>query len=380
VSPTVVHGIGADLEIDPISEGSETRVKPTQATSQEVTFRITPESSKSVEFRDVEAIAKPAGVSVWDHYPQQKVEELNAKTPLPHWTPMEAESEEMRAWRVKASKPLEGQKMYKFEGQWWEAWKEGMLAALEESGLKELVLKDLSPPPESHTGETTKWRMANTMIRRFLFSHLGKEQAALLVDCQSPRDMWRRLQFTYENDSQANWAALFKQWVNLKQKPSQKLEEYLQQQERYYIQLKAIGHVYDEEFRKMLLLSGLNERFAMESKLFMHMGRPFQVVVANLRQAASQMEIGGRPHRESGAPQANSARAAGKPAHPKGSGGESGGGAKSGKGFKCFNCGDHGHRPTECPISRIRKADGSYETLCYSCKKPGHRSSECPSK
>jgi hypothetical protein len=336
--------------------------------------------SPAGELRVEAAIAKTARVSAWETYPQQNAEKTQPQEAIPQWIPTETESEEMRAWRVKVSKPLEGQKMYKFEGQWWEAWKEGMLAALEESGLKELVLKDLRPPPEEHEEQTAKWKLANTMIRRFLFSHLGKEQAALLVDCQTPRDMWRRLQFTYENDSQANWANLFKHWVNLRQKPNQKLEEYLQQHERCYIQLKAIGHVYDDDFRRMLLLSGLNERFAMEGKMFMQMGRPFQVVVANLRQSASQMEFGGKHQKDSGGTQANSAQTGRRSGTSRGSGGGSGGSQKPGKGFKCFNCGDQGHRPSECPHTLKRKADGSYEQLCYSCKKPGHRSSDCPSK
>jgi hypothetical protein len=312
-----------------------------------------------------------ANISHWDKLPEDKEEARPQE-----WFPAEEESPELRIWRQTCVKSLEGVKTFKFEGQWWDAWKEAILAALEEVDLQSLVLTDLRPPPESDTIRFAKWRLANKLVRRFLFSHLGKEHTALLVDCKSPRDMWRSLQFTFENDSNANWAVLFKKWVNLEQKPAQKLEEYLREHERLYVQLKAIGHTYDEEMRRMLLLGSLNKEYKVESRIFQHIGRPYNVIVANLRQVASQIES----NRQSG--------------HSTGSGSGSGTGGKKesnhtdradkagGKKkfvpvIKCYNCGQTGHKPAECPHEIKKNEDGSFVPLCFKCKKHGHKSADC---
>jgi hypothetical protein len=287
------------------------------------------------------------------------------------WDPEEPESEEMKNWRLRASRPLESSKLSKFEGTWWEPWKEGILAALEESGLTDLVLYDLNPPPVNETEKFAKWTTANRMVRRFLFNHLGKEQAAQLVDCKSPRDIWRQLQFTWENDSSANWFLLFKRWVNLQMKPNQKLEDFLRESEKCYIQLKAIGHVYDDDFRRMLLLSNLNKEYQTDSKLYMEMGRPYQVVVANLRQTASQLEASkssGGGTGTGGKPQANGVKV--KPKQPN---------AGPVQNPRCFNCGEGGHITKDCPLGLERNKDGSLIPVCYKCKKKGHIKKECPS-
>jgi hypothetical protein len=152
-------------------------------------------------------------------------------------------------------------------------------------------------------------------------------------------------------------------------KPNQKLEDFLRESEKCYVQLKAIGHVYDDSFRRMLLLSNLTKEYQTDTKLYMEMERPYQVVVANLRQTASQLEAQKQPANNGGGggggkPQANGAKQKPeleKPAAPY-----------------CRNCGDMGHLPKACPLGLKKKEDGSWDTVCFRCKNRGHFKKDCP--
>ncbi|GMT28700.1 hypothetical protein PFISCL1PPCAC_19997, partial [Pristionchus fissidentatus] len=52
-------------------------------------------------------------------------------------------------------------------------------------------------------------------------------------------------------------------------------------------------------------------------------------------------------------------------------GGDAGGGGERPKG--CFNCGQEGHRSSDCPEPRKERSNN-----CFNCNEEGHRSSDCP--
>jgi hypothetical protein len=312
-------------------------------------------------------------LSSYDNYEANPKASYKVATPATVWSSTGEESPAIVAWRSKISKPLSGMKTYKFEGTHWDGWKNAILLALEEAELTPLVLQDLKPPEDNL--ELRKYEVALKVVKRFLVTHLGRDQSALIVNCETPRDIWRHLQSTFENDSQAAFISLFKRWVNHEQKPNGKLEEYLREHERLHVQLTAIGHRYKEHFRKSLLLDGLNQDYKTEAAIYTSINSPIQVILANLRQASLKIEADrSRGKSTPGAKESNFAAKGKKPPTSRKASAPA-----DGDEVHCYVCGDRGHTQYTCP--RVKpNADGTLPQLCYACKKTGHISKDCPTK
>ena len=199
-----------------------------------------------------------------------------------------------------------------------------------------------------------------------------------IVGCLTAREVWKKLQTIYENDSEMSLALLFKQWVGYSQSSHQSVEEYIRRHDQLYSQLAARGQVYSDNYRKMLLLAGLNQDFQTEAKLFSELERPYAVVCGDLRNQAIRL------HGKSGKPAGGVGRHQANAATWKNWNGKAAGGKKSGSGGErpthCLNCGEEGHFHRKCPLGSKKNKDGSWIRLCYNCKQPGHVSARCPEK
>ena len=57
-------------------------------------------------------------------------------------------------------------------------------------------------------------------------------------------------------------------WNAHKQGSTQKVDEYIRDQKDFHRRLIALGHNFGDEHRKMRLLYGLNQKFAVDAKLY----------------------------------------------------------------------------------------------------------------
>ena len=273
------------------------------------------------------------------------------------------ESAELKAWKRNTSKQLSESKNPKFKGKHWEHWKTGVLSSLNLAGLKELVLEDnLSVPADAGREEQVRFEFGSELVFQFLHGLLSDQQSDV-SGCVTAREIWKKLEDTYQNRSLRNWMIIYNGWTKHSQGSVQTMESYIREQESFVERLKALGREYDDPQKSMQLLAGLHSRFAAQRDLYTALEKPYEELVSILKSVGIQTQAasgsGGSKTPHSHLTQKKKEVKKEKPEY-------------------CYNCGDGGHTPGACPLEILKTPDGLIISRCYNCKDPGHSMRDCP--
>ena len=273
------------------------------------------------------------------------------------------DSPALRAWKRSTSKQLSESKNPKFKGRHWEHWKLGVLTSLNLAGLKELVLEDhITAPADAGPEEQVRIDFGNELAFQFLHGLLS-EQPSDVSGCHTAREIWKKLEDTYQNPSLTNWMIVHNAWVNHRQGGTQTMESFIREQEGFVERLSALGRIYDGPQKSMQLLGGLHSRFNGQKEIYMALEKPYEELISILKSVGIQSQVAGG----SGPPRVPRAN----PTVVKKE-------AKKEKAQYCYNCGDAGHTPRQCHLEILKTQDGQIISRCYNCKDIGHSAKDCP--
>ena len=144
------------------------------------------------------------------------------------------------------------------------------------------------------------------------------------------------------------------------------MEAYIREQETFVERLKALGRVYDGPQKAMQLLGGLHSRFNGQKDIYMVLEKPYDELISVLKSVGIQSHSSGT----SGGPQT--------PKIPRANATQKKKETPKERPQYCYNCGDGGHTPGQCPLEILKTSDGQIISRCYNCKEAGHSVKECP--
>jgi hypothetical protein len=289
---------------------------------------------------------------------------------------MEAESPELRSWRIETTKTLGSCRIYKFTGKYWTQWKSLVVSALQAVKLEHLLWNNYQLSDTSSPGDVAEYQATQTCARNFIYMYLSIELISDLNGVSDVFGIWKKLRDTYENRGVKQWTHIFDSWSAHSQ-GSLPMEQYIREEEEFVEKLKSLGRTFGDDLealRSHLFIRGLHARYEQQAALYEFLEKPYDEIVSQFRSLALQKET---KRQQNAKPEAN-ASTSGIGRKKRGAGGAGGKAKPVPK--RCFKCGETGHLPTVCSVTLPLDENNSPMSLCFYCKEHGHIAPDCPKK
>ena len=225
----------------------------------------------------------------------------------------------------------------------------------------------------------------NLMAETYLGSALEYPYLQEVTGCTSARDMFQKLDNTYQQVSMTNQLRLKTEFYSYQQKKGQSVDMLIKALDALVDKLQGIGVIIEDQDRVISLLKSLHPDYEMMKNILLERdGLTYRDACAKLLAHVQLNGKGGSSYVEKKqAYQAGLKDGQKKEKRPNSGGKGAGAGGKepkanvAAKGY-CYTCGDSGHISLSCPLRA--KPGEKQATYCYVCKNPGHIAPNCPTR
>jgi transposase InsO family protein len=227
------------------------------------------------------------------------------------------------------------------------------------------------------------FKRKNLMAETYLGSALEYTYLQEVTGCGSAREMFEKLDNTYQQVSITNQLRLKTEFYSFQQKKGQSVDMLIKALDALVDRLQGIGVIIEDQDRVISLLKALHPDYEMMKNILLEReGLTYRDACSKL---LAHVQLNGKANTFSDekklAYQAGLKDGLKKDKKPSYGGKISGGKepkANVAARAYCYTCGDAGHISLSCPLRA--KPGEKQPTYCYVCKNAGHIAPNCPSR
>ncbi|GBM27093.1 hypothetical protein AVEN_189867-1 [Araneus ventricosus] len=140
-----------------------------------------------------------------------------------------------------------------------ETWKLQMEAVLIKNDRFKYLSK-VAPPPEQKEAYDS-WKIEDSKTKADLFLCIQPSELKLLKNCLSAKDMWEKIESTYQSKGPARKVNLLKSLLQLKMEIVSDVRDHIRKFLDFIDKLQDLDIVIDEDFTSVMLLYSLPANF-----------------------------------------------------------------------------------------------------------------------